>query len=604
MEPCRVAVNPISPARFTDLPAGSWVRVGAQVLGRSLQTKPVLRWQVTSSGRAITHRVIEGQPTEIEFPTMMPGLYEVRATVEGETPPCEAVATFEAITPNQRIETFWLRVTPPTSRTLPMTVGGNPLGIHEAPVNVQAGTRTLEKDLDFQVEREVKVEPVDHTGTVLPAYFVQIWSPNVTARHEGYITSGVGGERGFTALLYGDGYNVLVIPDGTSPVRAPILYPSRTRTGLYTATYRIDEGAPFAGNIVLAGAPLPNARVRLRDGLLMSTVGKADALGAFRLRLRPDGRRFEARVIPPDDSGLPEALLPQETGVMIGSAGLAGVIISYTSTPAVALTMNVTTAEGGAAPTPTKVYVESLADEFAQVATLSVPGQGDLSLRGKVRVMRETSAGMVSFAKLPRGRYRVTAVPPDGPVGSAAMTTLPLVDLTAGGATIAQPLVMAKRGQISGTLTPATKAEGLTVRAVDDVADDSFSRTTIVNVDNQGRYVVASDPGRSYRLFVEPAADRRVPRLALEPTVRATSATVTVEPRALPNRVSLTGKVKATGTAVPGAIVQAFCLGSNVPTCVNLQAADVSATLPIDETVSGADGSYQLWLPDPGPPAP
>ena len=46
-------------------------------------------------------------------------------------------------------------------------------------------------------------------------------------------------------------------------------------------------------------------------------------------------------------------------------------------------------------------------------------------------------------------------------------------------------------------------------------------------------------------------------------------------------------------------MIQVFCLGS-APTCIDPESPDITSTPPIDETVSGSDGRYQLYVPDPG----
>jgi hypothetical protein len=138
------------------------------------------------------------------------------------------------------------------------------------------------------------------------------------------------------------------------------------------------------------------------------------------------------------------------------------------------------------------------------------------------------------------------------------------------------------------------------VRVV-DVAEDGVSRNTvIVPADATGRFEFASDPQRLYRLYVEPPADRRVPRLLLDP-VRATTTTVEFN-HTLPARLSLSGTTTGINPMgpVPGALVQVFCRGP-APACVDRSAADISATLPVDETVSGADGRYELGLPGAAP---
>jgi hypothetical protein len=98
-------------------------------------------------------------------------------------------------------------------------------------------------------------------------------------------------------------------------VRAPRLY-----AGLYTEQIQLQdfvilEGTSVSGTVSRGGLPLSGVKVRLRDGLLTSTIGTSDSSGRYGLRVR--GGRFEVRVVPPADSGLPEALLAQSAGISI-----------------------------------------------------------------------------------------------------------------------------------------------------------------------------------------------------------------------------------------------------------------------------------------------
>ena len=52
------------------------------------------------------------------------------------------------------------------------------------------------------------------------------------------------------------------------------------------------------------------------------------------------------------------------------------------------------------------------------------------------------------------------------------------------------------------------------------------------------------------------------------------------------------------GKPLPGVVIQIYCLG-NAPDCVAEESPDISNTLPIDETVSGPDGNYDLRIPEP-----
>ena len=152
-----------------------------------------------------------------------------------------------------------------------------------------------------------------------------------------------------------------------------------------------------------------------------------------------------------------------------------------------------------------------------------------------------------------------------------------------------------KRARILGRLTPTDMAAGLTVQAL-DAGGDGFRRSVLVVVKPDGSYEIPADPGRLYRLFVEPTPDRRVPRIPLIP-VRARATDLSDEQR-LPRKLTVRGSALGDGMPIPGAVIQVFCVG-NAPDCLDPEFPDVSNTPPIDETVSGPDGKYELYVPEP-----
>jgi hypothetical protein len=168
--------------------------------------------------------------------------------------------------------------------------------------------------------------------------------------------------------------------------------------------------------------------------------------------------------------------------------------------------------------------------------------------------------------------------------------------MAANGAVV-RTVALARRTRILGKLTPAGDAANLTVRALDS-ADDGISRAVTALVGADGSYQLPVDPGRVYRLFVEPPADRRLPRVPLVP-VRARTTDVN-DQQALPRRLSVQGTTRgADGMTMGGVNLQIFCVGA-APDCIDTLAPDISNTPPIDETTSASDGKYQLYVPDPG----
>jgi hypothetical protein len=212
--------------------------------------------------------------------------------------------------------------------------------------------------------------------------------------------------------------------------------------------------------------------------------------------------------------------------------------------------------------------------------------------QGSVRLIGSTTAGGL-LEKLPRGRYRATLVPPEDLPG-AAITT---VEFAVGAAEVTQTITLSRRSRILGRLLPAERSRDLTVRGL-DMGADGVRRAVTAVVDAEGRYQLPVDPDRVYRLFVEPAPARQMPRVPLA-AVRSRATDVSDEQR-LPPGLAVKGTALDTmGLMVPGVVVQIFCVGA-APDCIDSDSPDISNTPPIDETVTGPDGSYLLHVPDPG----
>ena len=58
------------------------------------------------------------------------------------------------------------------------------------------------------------------------------------------------------------------------------------------------------------------------------------------------------------------------------------------------------------------------------------------------------------------------------------------------------------------------------------------------------------------------------------------------------------GTLTVEQTLVPGAVIQVYCTGL-APDCVDPAAPQTDAARPVGETVTDADGRFQVHLPDP-----
>ena len=304
----------VSPQRFSGLPAspGAKLRVRAQASGSQVPASPTFSWRVTHGGQPVAFTPVGGDPAVVEFPTEMVGQYLISVELLGVSPTCAAgPIPASAQPPNNLVARYRIRAIAPAARELA------PL---ETDITVSMGsspTKTLELTRGLQIQ----VAAVDERQVELPQYLVQLRSRSSTVRLEGFVDTSVGTRRnpGFRARLdvgHSHRYDLLVIPSpgAGNGIRAPRLYPGVLADQIELQDFVMDPGVRVVGTVQTAAGPLAAARVRLRSGLLTSTIGDTGAAGGYELRARAG--RFEVRILPPVDSGLPEAQLPESSGVI------------------------------------------------------------------------------------------------------------------------------------------------------------------------------------------------------------------------------------------------------------------------------------------------
>jgi hypothetical protein len=601
--PCTVTITPLAPQRWANLAAapGSKLRVGATASGFKVPSKPTFDWKVTYNGQIVATSVVGGDPAVVEFETGMVGQYHISVTVAGVTPACTDTEVAGAVPPNNLVAVYLIRAIAPESRglapleeELPVSVGGMP-----------------SKTLELRRGQEIIVTAMDERAE-LPAYLVQLRSRDSTARLEGFIDASLPIRRSFGFRAHLDvsmsnqRYDLLVIPapDPGAGIRAPQLYPGLLHHEIQLQDYLMRPGTRVSGTISAAGVPLPLARVRLRDGLLPSTIGTTIGNGSYELRVRGgrlEVRRFEVRVLPPPDSGLPEAQLPESAGVTIAEdAAEVPLDFQYGALPTSRLELTVNTPAGTPVGKSVQVLLQSLEGELGNVGNFAFAGS-TVTGSGSVRLLRPTDGATVAFERVPHARYRVTVAPPPDLPGELGITSEE-IDLRAAGATVAHTIALKARTMVQGRLTGMAPIVGLKVRA-SDAGEDGFGRTTIVNVGSDGLYTIAADIDRLYRVSLEPTADRSVPRIPLIPFRARVGAPVNSQ--ALPRILTVKGQALGEGQPpavgrqpLAGAVIQIYCQG-NAPDCVADDSPDISNTLPIDETVSDPDGNYDLRIPEP-----
>src|SRR5205823_2123813 len=146
-------------------------------------------------------------------------------------------------------------------------------------------------------------------------------------------------------------YEVLVIPD--RPVAPQVFTGLPAELGQYA--YKLDDGVPISGRITGAKGPVANARLLLRAGSLPSTVGIADATGAFTLRARSGD--FAAVVVPPSGAGLPEAHIALGNGLQVDFPPPARIALDFrwNAIPTVTIDLTIRTADDTAVTRPVRV---------------------------------------------------------------------------------------------------------------------------------------------------------------------------------------------------------------------------------------------------------
>jgi hypothetical protein len=579
---CAVSVVPVAPPRLLDLLAGpdARLRLQATVSGPAAPAQPTFTWKAMHDDAApVAVSKVSAAGDAAEVPLPAPGRYRIDVSV---TPTCTATVTATAASRDLRNVAYWVRLTPPRDKGSP----AQEWPTQETLIQV-GGSNLLTKVISLQRGDRVTIHPTDGEGYVIPS-FVRVSSPQTSVRFEGNVM----GASKFTAdldpRLF---YDVLVVPNTST--QAPALIRGRRASELRAESFRLDDGVAVQGTVRAGpapGAPQPGARVLLRAGALPSTIGTSAADGSYQLRARAGG--FEVVVLPPAGSGLPEARLPAGDSLSIAGASVIG--FRWNRPATVPLSVAVVDTAGKPIGQGASVRVEAEA-ELADVGVFDVElptGPRSITAVGSLRLDGKTDTGGVAvFPAVAAGRYRVTVAPPPGATGAASLQTT----VTAGAAgphRLTLPLPVTLRGQLS----PVSLTAGLRVLAIDE-ASMAPGEALTATVDATGAFSFAVTPARTYRLQIEPAQDRGVPRLFLGPTYVGTGDT-TRAPLTLSPGIAFVGTITLDGGRVAGAVVQLFCTGAP-PDCVDPGLPKLETARPLAETKTAADGRFQVQLPDP-----
>ena len=223
---------------------------------------------------------------------------------------------------------------------------------------------------------------------------------------------------------------------------------------------------------------------------------------------------------------------------------------------------------------------------LADIGTLTVGAGTPRKLQGDVRfALHPALDGTLTTGGVPRGVYKMTVFPASATAKDAVTTTT--LDLSAGSL---GPLAvaLAPKVMLKGKLLPAAEAWGVRLVALDD---GGLPVEAEADAGRDGAFAIAVSPLRRYFLRARPRPDQALARVSF-PVVTVASADVVVQDRAMPAALLYAGRVvdpslQGVGTA----LVQAYCLATT-PGCTD-------ATVPVAETVTRSDGTFQLMLPDP-----
>jgi hypothetical protein len=571
---CQVILKPVAPARWINLPVGRALRVHADIIG----TRPPSidwRWSFMFEGQG--WKTLSATTADADIPLDLEGQYAIRAEA---SPSCAGTAAALAVDPSKTPTDYWLRAVPPP---------GTAAAVEGIVVTVPPGT-SVTQAIEFHAGAKVSLDPQigENDATTVPS-FMRVTSPSSGLRLEGF----TGDRRPFDVARPFDvvldpalSYELLVIPDGaltpTEGAPAPKLF--SITSAFPRPLLVVDRGVAVSGQITGPGGPVTGARVLLRAAALPSTVGVSNAQGQFALNARPGD--VGALVVPPTGSGLMQAQV-DEGVVMVGPSGLA-LDFRWRALPALPLALTVLSTDGTAAVPGVVVRLEAAG--VPDVGELTVAGSTVVLASGLVRVEATTDAsGAATFAGLPAATYTVTLIPSEAG-GALTITTL---ELTPGSAGMAHMLRLGRKLDVRGRLVPVDLGAGATVVAVDPTADPARPRPTAL-ADADGMYRLAVDPGRVYRLFIEPAPARGLARIPLGPI--AGDADVPPSDHRVPPGVTITGVASLDGRPMAGALVQAYCLdGSD---CKDRTNKSTEGVRPTAEAVSGADGTFRLVVPD------
>jgi hypothetical protein len=566
---CQVNILPVLPASFDGLVPGpsSTMRVRGEITG-DVPSSFALQWSVLlADDSPVPVTWVKGMSL-VEFPLASAGTYTISAALTNST--CTGTRTITVVRPGAKTTTFRLHVTPSSRELAPaqdfdrQVSGGTP-----------SGRNMIALDAGFVTT--LAVTRAD-TGETLPAYV------RLTNAATGAVMETRTSAAGPNQLRVPQGlYGMVVIPDGDF---APVTFSPRTPADINATPVALEGGAMIQGTVSDgAGAPIAGATVVLRTGDLVSTAGTTDATGAFHVRARSG--TFGVTVVSPLTAGGLESKLAATNGLVVDTTAASampplaikiqpGALVTGT----VALTAK-DAASLGASARVTLTAMPALAD----VGTIAIGAGTPRALEGNVHLSLHPGAdGTVTTGAVPRGQYQLTVFPAKS--DSSDAVTMSVISLQADSA---GPLAMklTQKVMLTGRLLPAAAAAGAHLFALDD---GGLPVEAEGDAGPDGAFALAVSPARTYRLRALPRAGATLASASF-PKVPVGDVAPPVQDRTMPPALLYAGRVVDPSLqGVGAALVQAFCRAAD-PGC--------DAAVPVAETVTRSDGTFQLMLPDP-----
>ena len=621
---CHVDITPLSPASFVNLTAGptAFLRVqGSITWGQTTPYPPNWTWSVVrSDGQTILPSATGVDPSIVQFPIAIAARYDITVRIGDQCAGADRALVQDT---QNDYRLYRLRVLPPST-------AANGAIPYEVDLKIVAGSSQNTKDVDFDTGTPVSIDPSTGPETPLAVAVpstIRIQSSGSTWITYGRSTNQVPFRTVLDTLLE---YQVLVVPDPPTSTNSPL--PAFLLNRATSDNVRVDAqflrtnanplpiplGLTVAGHLTTPDGPAAGATLTMRSyqpsatagqtDLIYSTVGLATDDGSYSLRVNPGGM-LSIVVAPPEGSPLPMARIDQ--GINLAGTATVSPALDFQWLPLPTTDLSVTVAfPGGLVPVePVRVHLESTTGGFPKVGILSVAASPEDNgedawstiCDGIVRRDGETDAsGQVTFASLPKGMYKVALVPP-GSLSGSAITSL-MIDTSTAGDTVEMTIPIARKIAVSGRLldgrnNSTTTVAGATVVAT-DLGHDVVPNVVSTTVAEDGTYLLVLDPDRTYRLVAQPMAGRGLPSYVPLYGFSTGNAEMALDDQRLPEGVQVHGHVTYAGSAVPGSIVQAFCLGLP-PDCVDRNNLAAGAPPAFASAVSNANGDYAIYLPGP-----